>query len=238
MFLLIWSFCVVFTHAGYNQLTSLAAEHSKTESTETVSASFSISPLELKQSSDDYYSFQMEVPAFDRAVLFWTSQENPVFSLRVMNPATKEWDDWQSISENGQPYLRNIGGLFHFNFFQPDTSSLFVEIRAEKNSEAGLTDIQLTLSSETPQTTSTIVMIIVMLAAGMVFYIKKASGTGINMDYKGSFTTSFVVHTIIFSNKFRQTLLCSTHQSKIKYLHLFLKFINRRRFNSQFQPLL
>ncbi|MDO5408580.1 MAG: hypothetical protein Q4F28_14825 [Eubacteriales bacterium] len=165
--------CVTSTYMEANRLTALGAEQQSVESVSPSAASYPVSPMALKPDTDGYYSFQLEVPAFDRVVLSWTSQENPGFSLRVIDPLTGEWGDWQPINESGQSYLRNIGGLFGFNLFQSDAASLTMEIRAEKNKEAGLQDIQLSFSSEESKSSSTIVMIVVMLAAGGALYVKK-----------------------------------------------------------------
>lgn len=147
------------------------------------------------------YVVQMTVPAFDQAKLYWNSTEDPQFSMRVNeNPASTaeksgaestadpansknsdstksdDWSEWRNLMESGQTYLRNINGLFSLNLFSSAPKEVTIEIRSENFEnlpEGDLSDLRLELSSEEKDLKSTISMIVVMLCAGGVLYIKK-----------------------------------------------------------------
>lgn len=135
---------------------------------------FSILPSELKPDEEDYCSVQLEVPDFDRAELYWSSLGTPTFYIRTREKQDDYWSEWQPIEESGHPFLRNIGGIFNFSLFESKNNSpIFLELRTESNEIADLQEIQLCLQKEQNDTVSTIVTIIVMIAAGSVLYIKK-----------------------------------------------------------------
>lgn len=173
LLLLVLGCCTVLICLAHVCFPSHGTETGHTETTGNSGWIRQISPHDLKKDSDGYYRLQLTVPPFDQMTLYWTSKEAPVFSVRTMDPDTNSWNEWQPIRESGQTYLQRIGGLFDFNLLQTDTSELTLELRAEKNAEAGLNDIRLEFSKEKKDTSSTLVMIVVMLAAGGVLYIKK-----------------------------------------------------------------
>jgi hypothetical protein len=77
---------------------------------------------------------------------------------------------------HGQIYLRNINGLFSLNLFSSAPKEVTVEIRSENFEnlpDGDLSSLRLELSSEEKDLKSTISMIVVMLCAGGVLYIKK-----------------------------------------------------------------
>lgn len=161
------------------------------------SKSYEISVADFARSNDDSdqagsYVIQMTLPAFDQAKLYWSSTEDPQFSMRVKegsasdessngtsskdNTNSENWSDWQALTESGQTYFRNINGLFNLNLFSSSPKEVTIEIRSEnfeKASSEGLSDLRLELSSEEKDLKSTISMIVVMLAAGGALYIKK-----------------------------------------------------------------
>ena len=134
----------------------------------------------------------MTVPAFDQAKLYWDSMEDPQFAMRVNdspaptknsdgnasgdNTNSDDWSEWQNLTESGQIYLRNINGLFSLNLFSSAPKEVTVEIRSENFEnlpDGDLSSLRLELSSEEKDLKSTISMIVVMLCAGGVLYIKK-----------------------------------------------------------------
>ena len=72
--------------------------------------------------------------------------------------------------------LRNINDLFSLNLFSSAPKEVTVEIRSENFEnlpDGDLSSLRLELSSEEKDLKSTISMIVVMLCAGGVLYIKK-----------------------------------------------------------------
>ena len=127
----------------------------------------------FSQEADGSFLAQIETETFDRVAVYWESDQNPVVSVRVVPEGSENAVDWQPINESGQVYLHHMGGLFDFSQADSAEKSVLVEIRIEKNQEAGLRQFRLEFIEEASDTTSTIVMVVVMAVAGGVLYLKK-----------------------------------------------------------------
>ena len=137
------------------------------------SRSLTIPGSAFSQEADGTFLTRIVTDPFDRVAVFWDSDQNPVVSVRVISDGAEAPADWQPIQENGQVYLHHMGGLFDFSRLGSTETSVAVEIRIEKNEEAGLRQFRLEFMKETSDTVSTIVLVIVMAAAGGVLYLKK-----------------------------------------------------------------
>lgn len=127
----------------------------------------------FSQEADGTFLTRIVTDPFDRVAVFWESDQNPVVSVRVISDEAEEPADWQPIQESGQIYLHHMGGLFDFSQLGSAETSVTVEIRIEKNEEAGLRQFRLEFMKESSDTASTIVLVIVMAAAGGALYLKK-----------------------------------------------------------------
>lgn len=184
-------------NAKNNVSTSEQTTQGSSAQTTASSNSYEISISDFVRSDDDRdpagsYVVQMTVPAFDQAKLYWDSMEDPQFAMRVNdspaptknsdgnasgdNTNSDDWSEWQNLTESGQIYLRNINDLFSLNLFSSAPKEVTVEIRSENFEnlpDGDLSSLRLELSSEEKDLKSTISMIVVMLCAGGVLYIKK-----------------------------------------------------------------